>query len=402
MTKGHVRQNACVTRILDGATAAGLLAGAVIDAAVGDPRRGHPVAVFGSRAAALEKRIYRDSRLAGVAYTTICVGAATAAGLLAERVTRSSPIARAAVTAAATWAVLGGTTLGREGMLMARSLEEGDLAAARARLPHLCGRDPSGLDAAELARGTVESIAENTSDAVVAPLVWGAIFGVPGLLGYRAVNTLDAMVGHRSPRYARFGWASARLDDVANYVLSPADGPAHGGPGRSGGRLSPPRGRRVDQGRAPPPQPQLRTLRGGLRRLPSAYGSAGPTTTAAGSSTARSWATALARPSPTSPGPYGSRVRCRTPRWAWPSPHAWRSPHAWPVVQHSCSKDGRAWPGGRHACSKDGHAGRIGDERAHPVAGGRGRLQFRGRRDPGRRPGRARVTAARATTTRPE
>ncbi|WP_405394381.1 cobalamin biosynthesis protein [Microbispora hainanensis] len=207
-----------MTRILDGATAAGLLAGAVIDAAVGDPRRGHPVAVFGSRAAALEKRIYRDSRLAGVAYTTICVGAATAAGMLAERVTRSSPIARAAVTAAATWAVLGGTTLGREGMLMARSLEEGDLAAARARLPHLCGRDPSGLDAAELARGTVESIAENTSDAVVAPLVWGAIFGVPGLLGYRAVNTLDAMVGHRSPRYARFGWASARLDDVANYV----------------------------------------------------------------------------------------------------------------------------------------------------------------------------------------
>ncbi|MEU7888672.1 cobalamin biosynthesis protein [Microbispora bryophytorum] len=203
---------------MDGATMAGLLAGAAIDAAVGDPRRGHPVAVFGSSAAALEKRIYRDSRLAGLAYTTVCVGAATAAGLLAERMTRARPIARTAVTAAATWAVLGGTTLGREGTLMAHSLQEGDLAAARARLPHLCGRDPSGLDAAELARGTVESIAENTSDAVVAPLVWGAVFGVPGLLGYRAVNTLDAMVGHRSPRYERFGWASARLDDVANYV----------------------------------------------------------------------------------------------------------------------------------------------------------------------------------------
>jgi adenosylcobinamide-phosphate synthase len=174
--------------------------------------------VFGSRAAALEKRIYRDSRWAGLAYTTVCVGAATAAGLLAERMTRARPIARTAVTAAATWAVLGGTTLGREGTLMAHSLQEGDLVAARARLPHLCGRDPSGLDAAELARGTVESIAENTSDAVVAPLVWGAVFGVPGLLGYRAVNTLDAMVGHRSPRYERFGWASARLDDVANYV----------------------------------------------------------------------------------------------------------------------------------------------------------------------------------------
>ncbi|GLW24130.1 cobalamin biosynthesis protein CobD [Microbispora amethystogenes] len=205
-------------RIMDGATAAGLLAGAAIDALLGDPRRGHPVAVFGSRAAALEKLIYRDSRVAGVAYTTICVGAATAIGVIADRATRTSPVARAAVTAAATWAVLGGTTLAKEGALMARSLEDGDLAAARARLPHLCGRDPSGLDAAELARGTVESIAENTSDAVVAPLVWGAVLGVPGLLGYRAVNTLDAMVGHRSPRYARFGWASARLDDVANYL----------------------------------------------------------------------------------------------------------------------------------------------------------------------------------------
>lgn len=203
---------------MDGATAAGILAGAAIDALVGDPRRGHPVAVFGSRAAALEKRVYRDSRLAGVAYTAVCVGATTATGVIAERLTRANPLARAAVTAAATWAVLGGTTLAREGALMAGSLEEGDLAAARARLPHLCGRDPSRLDAAELARGTVESIAENTSDAVVAPLVWGALFGVPGLLGYRAVNTLDAMVGHRSPRYLRFGWASARLDDVANYL----------------------------------------------------------------------------------------------------------------------------------------------------------------------------------------
>lgn len=101
---------------------------------------------------------------------------------------------------------------------MAAALEAGDLAAARRRLPHLAGRNPERLDETELARATVESIAENTSDAVVAPLVWGAAAGVPGLLAYRAINTLDAMVGHRSPRYERFGWASARLDDAANLL----------------------------------------------------------------------------------------------------------------------------------------------------------------------------------------
>jgi adenosylcobinamide-phosphate synthase len=74
------------------------------------------------------------------------------------------------------------------------------------------------LDSAGIARATVESIAENTSDSVVAPLFWGAMAGVPGLLGYRAINTLDAMVGHRSPRYARFGTAAAKLDDAANFV----------------------------------------------------------------------------------------------------------------------------------------------------------------------------------------
>ena len=82
---------------------------------------------------------------------------------------------------------------------------------ARRRLPHLCGRDPAYLDAEGLARATVESVAENTSDAVVAPLFWGAVAGVPGLVGYRAVNTLDAMVGHKSERHRNFGWASARL-----------------------------------------------------------------------------------------------------------------------------------------------------------------------------------------------
>jgi adenosylcobinamide-phosphate synthase len=103
---------------------------------------------------------------------------------------------------------------------MGRALRDGDVPAARRRLSHLCGRDPSTLDEAELARATVESVAENTSDAVVAPLFWGAVAGLPGLLGYRAANTLDAMVGHRSPRYARFGTPAARLDDLLNLAPS--------------------------------------------------------------------------------------------------------------------------------------------------------------------------------------
>jgi adenosylcobinamide-phosphate synthase len=143
-----------------------------------------------------------------------------------------SPAASAALTAAATWAVVGGTSLAREARTIGRALESGDVEAARARLPHLCGRDPQALDADGIARAVVESVAENTSDAVVGALVWGAVAGVPGLLGFRAVNTLDAMVGHKSPRYRRYGWASARLDDLAGWpgarltaVLAAAAGP---------------------------------------------------------------------------------------------------------------------------------------------------------------------------------
>ncbi|WP_425329284.1 cobalamin biosynthesis protein [Thermopolyspora flexuosa] len=200
------------------ATALGLLAGAAADAVFADPRRGHPVALFGRAAAALERRLYADSKARGAAHAALCAGGAALLGAAAQALTRDRPWARAAVTAAATWAVLGGTSLGREGAYLAAALERKDIAAARARLPHLCGRDPGRLDEPELARATVESVAENTSDAVVAPLVWGAIAGVPGLLGYRAINTLDAMVGHRSPRYANFGWAAARLDDAANLL----------------------------------------------------------------------------------------------------------------------------------------------------------------------------------------
>lgn len=197
--------------------AVGIAAGYAADALFGDPRRGHPVAGFGWCATTLEAFTYRDGRRAGVLHTTVLVGGLTGLGALAQRRVGVGP-ALTVLTAAATWAALGGTTLARTGTEMADLLAVGGLDGARALLPSLCGRDPAVLDGHGLARAACESVAENTSDAHVAPLLWAAIAGVPGVLAYRAINTLDAMIGNRSQRYARFGWAAAKLDDVANYL----------------------------------------------------------------------------------------------------------------------------------------------------------------------------------------
>ncbi|MFI5682856.1 cobalamin biosynthesis protein [Streptomyces sp. NPDC051636] len=195
----------------------GAAAGLLGDLLLGDPRRGHPVAAFGRAAGAVERVLWRDHRGWGALHTAVCVGGAVSLGALAASAVRPSRTASVALTAAATWAVVGGASLAREARGIGRALEAGDVEGARARLPHLCGRDPQALDADGIARAVVESVAENTSDAVVGALVWGAVGGVPGLLGFRAANTLDAMVGHKSSRYRRFGWASARLDDLAGW-----------------------------------------------------------------------------------------------------------------------------------------------------------------------------------------
>ncbi|MET9623563.1 cobalamin biosynthesis protein [Streptomyces sp. NPDC006464] len=200
-----------------GVFAYGAAAGLAADLLVGDPRRGHPVAAFGRAAGAVERLLWHDHRGWGALHTAVCAGGATAAGALAARALRDRRAASVALTAAAVWAVVGGTTLGREARAVGGALAAGDLDVARERLPHLCGRDPQSLDGPAMARAVVESVAENTSDAVVGALVWGAVAGVPGLIGFRAVNTLDAMVGHKSPRHRRFGWASARLDDLAGW-----------------------------------------------------------------------------------------------------------------------------------------------------------------------------------------
>jgi adenosylcobinamide-phosphate synthase len=204
----------------------GATVGLAGDLLLGDPRRGHPVAAFGHAAGAVERVLWRDHRGWGALHTAVCAGGAVAAAALLTRASRAThavrrrgpvSVASVALTATATWAVVGGTSLGREARAIGGALAAGDVEVARERLPHLCGRDPHSLDEQQIARAVVESVAENTSDAVVGALVWGAVAGVPGLVGFRAVNTLDAMVGHTSPVYRRFGWASARLDDVAGW-----------------------------------------------------------------------------------------------------------------------------------------------------------------------------------------
>jgi adenosylcobinamide-phosphate synthase len=198
--------------------AAGLAAGVALDALLGDPRRFHPVAAFGRAAAALESRDYADSRLRGAAHAAACVLAVAVPAALLHRRTRGWPPSEAVAAALAVWAVTGARSLHHEAERAMVALARNDPPAARRVLPSLCGRDPAGLDATQITRAVIESVAENTSDALVAPLLWGAVGGLPGLAAYRAVNTLDAMVGYRSPRYLRYGWASARLDDVANWV----------------------------------------------------------------------------------------------------------------------------------------------------------------------------------------
>ncbi|HYT26114.1 MAG TPA: cobalamin biosynthesis protein [Actinomycetota bacterium] len=224
--------------------AAGVLAGALADRVAGDPARWHPVAGFGALAGALEARCWRPSRLAGAAHVALLVGGSAAAAAAADRRLRTHPVARVAFTAAVTWAALGGRSLGRAATALADAVGAGDLEAGRRLAPSLVGRDPSGLDGPELCRAAVESVAENTADAVVGPLVWAVLAGPAGVVAYRAANTLDAMVGHQSPRYRRFGWAAARLDDVLTWpaarlgaamaaVLAPAVGGDPGGAWRT-------------------------------------------------------------------------------------------------------------------------------------------------------------------------
>jgi adenosylcobinamide-phosphate synthase len=197
------------------AAALTLVSGYAADRLLGDPARLHPVAGFGRIGTALERRMWRPGGFAGVLYTVSLVGGAA---VVTRSMERALPRRWRTVFAALTvWAALGGRSLERAALALADAAEANDLARARRLAPTLVGRDPAQLDGPELCRAAVESVAENVSDAVVAPLLWAALLGAPGVAAYRAANTLDAMVGHRSERYQRFGWASARLDDLVNW-----------------------------------------------------------------------------------------------------------------------------------------------------------------------------------------
>jgi adenosylcobinamide-phosphate synthase len=170
------------------------------------PLRPHPVAVLGRSLKRVEDSVYADTRANGVVHAGVGValGATAGAGL--------------GSTAVATYMTTAGRALREAATDVERALVDGDLLRARTLLPALVGRDPADLDEKGICRAVVESVAENTVDAVVAPAMWGLVAGAAGTVAYRAVNTMDSMIGHREERYAAYGWAAARLDDAAAWV----------------------------------------------------------------------------------------------------------------------------------------------------------------------------------------
>lgn len=185
----------------------GAAAGLVADRLFGEPPvEPHPVAAFGLVMQQIEAILWADSRARGILHAGIGLVIGASAGRLARS------------TAVATYVAVAGRQLGQAATEVGAALDAGDLSAARAALPTLVGRDPTDLDESEIARAVVESVAENTVDAVVAPALWASVAGAPGVLAHRAANTMDAMVGHRSERYLDYGWAAARLDDAMAWL----------------------------------------------------------------------------------------------------------------------------------------------------------------------------------------
>ncbi|MHB8190968.1 MAG: CobD/CbiB family cobalamin biosynthesis protein [Ferrimicrobium sp.] len=190
-----------------------LIAAVALDSLLGDPpNRFHPVAAFGSLAGAVEGRLWSDSRIRGAALWAGLVFTATLVGAVAD----ANPVTALALIEI----TVAGRGLREASEQVASALDRDDLAGARLALRSLVGRDTQDLDATEICRAAIESIADNTADAVLGPLVWASIAGAGGAVAFRAINTLDAMFGHRNNRYRRFGWLSARADDVAVWPAS--------------------------------------------------------------------------------------------------------------------------------------------------------------------------------------
>ena len=195
-----------------------------IDLVVGDPRSlPHPVVLMGRFISAFERLWNRGTaqqrRVSGFLLTTIVVGGVWAISWLAlallERLHPGLALIAELWLLSTALAIKG---LGDAARAVIQPLTQGDLPAARKALGMIVGRDTQNLDEAEITRGTVETVAENTVDGITAPLFFALIGGAPLALAYKAVNTLDSMVGYKNQRYADFGFASAKLDDLANWV----------------------------------------------------------------------------------------------------------------------------------------------------------------------------------------
>ncbi len=213
-------------------TALAMLIALLIDAVIGWPdalyrRIGHPVTWIGALITALESRLNRPPHTArhveGVAIVLL-VPALCALVALAITACLPDGLVGALILGVFAWPLVAARAMYTHVADVARPLEKDDLPAARHTVSMIVGRAPSQLDAPAVARATLESLAENTSDGIVAPVFWGVLFGLPGIAAYKAVNTLDSMIGHRNDRYAAFGWASARLDDLVNLIPARLNG----------------------------------------------------------------------------------------------------------------------------------------------------------------------------------
>jgi len=196
-----------------------MLAAVLLDLALGEPRRGHPLVSFGRLAASIEQRMYDDSRRRGVAaWCASVLPWVLLAWLVSHALAIYSPWASTAFGALVLYLAIGHRSLGEHARPVATALLDGDLVAARASVSRMVSRDTEALDETRVAAAATESVLENGADAVFAALFWFALLGAPGVVLYRLANTLDAMWGYRTPRHQNFGWAAARIDDVLNFV----------------------------------------------------------------------------------------------------------------------------------------------------------------------------------------
>jgi adenosylcobinamide-phosphate synthase len=186
---------------------------------------GHPVTWIGRLIAALDRLLNRDTagphwrRDAGIVAILLLLGIVGAIAFIVERELLRLPFGLIALAVVAS-TLIAQRSLHRHVADVATALEQGGVIAGRAAVAKIVGRDPETLDAASVARAAIESLAENFSDGVVAPVVWMAIAGLPGAALYKAINTADSMIGHRTPRHEAFGWAAAKLDDLVNLPAS--------------------------------------------------------------------------------------------------------------------------------------------------------------------------------------